>query len=227
MSIRLDWIVFQSLFCSSPRVHENHLSPVQHLPQSQRLRKDDREVDVDEENWFNDDGDDNKLSSNNHGTLFNNGSDDEDSQPESTTTTTAATTTADSSAMTIKEPIRSHSRLSDNDDETLPINSSETTLRSHHHQKPMISIHIRRSPISSVGQLSPTSSTTASMDNDSTILRVDIPPTTSNGSGSSRPVTPTESTSTFAMVRKENEIRRISWNFVDLEPRFIEYCRSV
>ena len=222
MFIILHCIISQSLFCSSPRVHENHLLPVQHLPQSQRLRKDDRELDVDEENWFNDDGDENKISSLNHGTLFNNGSDDEDSQPESTT----ATTTANSSAMTIKEPIRSHSRLSDNDDETLPINSSETTLRSHH-QKPMISIHIRRSPISSVGQLSPTSSTTTSMDNDSTILRVDIPPTTSNSSGSSRPVTPTESTSTFAMVRKKKEIRRITWDFVHLEPWFIEYCRSV
>lgn len=182
-------------FCrsSSPRLHENNLLPIQHLHQTQRLRKDDRELDVDEENWFNDDADENKSSSLSHGTLFNNGSDDEDSQPETTTTTT---TTTSSSAMPTKEPSRSHSRLSENDDDALPITSSDTTLRSHHH-KPVISINIRRSPISSVGQLSPTST-----ENDSSTLRVDIPSTTSNGSGSSRPVTPTESTSTYAMVKK-------------------------
>jgi hypothetical protein len=178
--------------CSSPisasRLHENHLLPIQHLHQSQRLRKDERELDVDEENWFNDDGDENKISSLNHGTIFNNGSDDEDSQPEST---------GNASAISTNEPTRSHHLILENEDDGLPISSSSdiTSLRSHYN-KPVISIHIRRSPISSVGQLFPTSSMNG--DNDSTTLRVD---TTTNGSLSSRPITPTESTSTFAMVK--------------------------
>jgi len=185
----LDCIFF--LVCSSPigisRLHENHLIPIQHIHQSQRLRKDERELDVDEENWFNDDGDENKISSLNHGTLFNNGSDDEDSQPESSGTTSAIST---------NEPMRSHHLLLENDEDGLPSTSSSeiTSLRSHYN-KPVISIHIRRSPISSVGQLFPTSSMNG--DNDSTTLRVD---TTTNGSLPSRPITPTESTSSYAMV---------------------------
>ena len=104
----------------SSRLHDNlnnsHLLPIQHLHQSQRHRKDERELDADEENWFNDDGDENKISSLNHGTLFNGGSDDEDSQPE---------TTGNSSAISTNEPIRSHLLL-DNDDDGLPMASTET-----------------------------------------------------------------------------------------------------
>ncbi|CAF0884074.1 unnamed protein product [Adineta steineri] len=174
-------------------LNNNHLLPIQHTHPSQRLRKDDRELDADEENWFNDDGDENRISSLNHGTLFNGGSDDEDSQPE---------TSGTSSAISTNEPIRSHHLLLDNDDDELPTTSTETastSLRSQYN-KPVISIHIRRSPISSVGQLSPSSS--ASAENDSTTLRIDIPPLATNGSPTSsipRPMTPTESTSTYAM----------------------------
>lgn len=69
------------------------------------------------------------------------------------------------------------------------------SLRSHYN-KSVISIHIRRSPISSVGQLSPSSSSMSS-ENDSTTLRVE---TTNSSPLLSRPITPTESTSTYAMV---------------------------
>jgi hypothetical protein len=100
------------MFCSSPigssRLHENHLLPLQHIHQSPRLRKDERDLDVDEENWFNDDGDENKISSLNHGTLFHSGSDDEDSQPE---------ITGNSSAISTNEPIRSHHLLLDNEED--------------------------------------------------------------------------------------------------------------
>jgi hypothetical protein len=190
-------------FFSSPigssRLHDNlnnnHFLPIQHIHQSQRLRKDERDLDVDEENWFNDDGDENKISSLNHGTLFNNGSDDEDSQPE---------ITGNSSAVSTNEPIRSHHILLDNDDDGLPMTSTETTSLRSHYNKPVISIHIRRSPISSVGQLSPSSS--MSVEDDSTTLRVDIPPSTTNTSPNSllsHPITPNESTSTYAMVNEK------------------------
>jgi len=189
-------------FCSSPigssRLHDtlnnnNHLLPIQHIHQSQRLRKDERDLDVDEENWFNEDGDENKISSLNHGTLFNSGSDDEDSQPE---------INSNNSAISTNEPIRSHLLL-DNEDDRLPMTSTETTSLRSHYNKPVISIHIRRSPISSVGQLSPTSS--INTENDSATLRVDITPSTINGSPNSlsRPITPTEST--YAMVKKQND----------------------
>ncbi len=102
-------------------LHNNHFLSVQ------RLRKDERDLDVDEENWFNDDVDENKITSLNHGTLFNNSSDDDDSQPEIT------------SAISTSEPPRSHHSLLDNDDDGLP-----TSSRSHYN-KPMISIHIGRS----------------------------------------------------------------------------------
>jgi len=146
--------------------------PIEVNHQSQRRRKDERDVDGDEENWFNTDDDD----------------DDEDDAEENQT----------NSAMSTNEsPTRSHRFLlnnndDDDDDDDLPIAASKddatTSVRSHA-TKPVISIHIRRSPISSVGQLSPTSSSTASNDNDSTTYRVDIP----------RPITPTDSNSTYAM----------------------------
>lgn len=200
--------------CSSSigtsRLHENNLLPIQHLHQSQRLRKDERELDVDEENWFNDDGDENKISSLNHGTLFNSGSDDEDSQPESS---------GNKSAISTNEPIRSQ-LLSEHDDDGLPISSSsdKPSLRSHYN-KPVISIHIRRSPISSVGQLFPKSFMNG--DDNPTTLRVD---TTTNGSSSSRPITPTESTSTFAMVRNKQMIINVIHFDIFVESWSIEYC---
>jgi hypothetical protein len=89
-------------------LNNSHLLPIQHLHQSQRLRKDERELD--------DYGYENKISSLNHGTLFNGGSDDEDSQPE---------LTGNSSAISTNEPIRSHHLLLDNDDDGLPMASTE------------------------------------------------------------------------------------------------------
>ncbi|UJR37221.1 hypothetical protein I4U23_029930 [Adineta vaga] len=175
---------------SHDNLNNSHSLPTQHIHQSQRLRKDDRDLDADEESWFNDDTDENRISSLDHGSLFNGGSDDEDSQPETSGTT---------SAISIDEPIRPHHHhLSDNDDDdddlpTTAIETPSTSLRSQH-TKPVISIHIRRSPISSVGQLSPSSSSIHT-DSDSTTLHIDIPSTSSIP----RPMTPTESTSTFAM----------------------------
>ncbi|CAM4812302.1 unnamed protein product [Rotaria magnacalcarata] len=115
----------------------DHLNPT-HLLSSQRLRKDERELDVDEENWFNDDTDENKLSSLNHGTLFNDGSDDDDnddddddSQPEV------------ASAISTSEPPRSRHSSSDDDEELL-------TTSHTNYNKPVISIHIGgRSPMPS------------------------------------------------------------------------------
>jgi hypothetical protein len=120
---------FSSPTSSTSRFHENHFLSLQ------RLRKDERDIDVDEENWFNDDADENRISSLNHGTLFNNNSDDDDSQPETT------------SAISTSEPPKSRHSLSDNDedegdeddDDRLP-----TSSRSHYN-KPVISIHIGRS----------------------------------------------------------------------------------
>jgi hypothetical protein len=119
---------------SSSRLHDNisssssssstnsHLLPVQQLHSSQRRRKDDRDLDADEENWFNDDTDDTKVSTLNHGTLFNGGSDDEDSQPE---------ITGHSNAISTSEPSRSqHHHLLDNDDDGLPIGSTESMYKS-------------------------------------------------------------------------------------------------
>ncbi|CAF4997450.1 unnamed protein product, partial [Rotaria socialis] len=115
----------------------DHLNPT-HLSSSQRLRKDERELDVDEENWFNDDADENKLSSLNHGTLFNDGSDDDDdddddddSQPEV------------ASAISTSEPPRSRHSSSDDDEEL-------STTSHTNYNKPVISIHIGgRSPMPS------------------------------------------------------------------------------
>ncbi|CAF4757292.1 unnamed protein product, partial [Rotaria sp. Silwood1] len=180
----------------SSRLHDNlnnsHLLPIQHFHQSQRLRKDERDLDAEEENWFNDDGDENKLSLINHGTLFNGGSDDEDSQPE---------ISGNSSAISTNEPMRLHHLSVDNEDDGLPMASTEKKSRSSRSQynKPVISIHIRRSPISSVGQLPPSSSSSStSSEHDSTTLRVEIPQSTTNGSPTSSP-RPIEPTSTFAM----------------------------
>ncbi|CAF3473499.1 unnamed protein product [Rotaria sp. Silwood1] len=184
----------------SSRLHDNlnnsHLLPIQHFHQSQRLRKDERDLDAEEENWFNDDGDENKLSLINHGTLFNGGSDDEDSQPE---------ISGNSSAISTNEPMRLHHLSVDNEDDGLPMASTEKKSRSSRSQynKPVISIHIRRSPISSVGQLPPSSSSSStSSEHDSTTLRVEIPQSTTNGSPTSSP-RPIEPTSTFAMVKKK------------------------
>jgi len=126
---------------STSRFHDNLTNS--HFLSIQRLRKDERDLDVDEENWFNDDADENKITSLNHGTLFNNSSDDEDSQPEIT------------SAISTSEPPRSHHTLLDNnDDDGLP-----TSSRSHYN-KPVINIHIGRSSTTAlpVDTSSPTSS---------------------------------------------------------------------
>jgi hypothetical protein len=112
----------------------------------QRQRKDERDLDVDEENWFNDETDDNKITSLNHG------SDDEDSQPEI------------SSAISTSEP----TSLLDNDDDDDDDDDNDDVLPSSsrsHYNKPSISIHIRHSPI-------PSSSTT--VQNDSITFPADI-----------------------------------------------------
>ncbi|CAF1242003.1 unnamed protein product [Rotaria sp. Silwood1] len=109
----------------------DHLN-TNHILSTQRLRKDERDLDVDEENWFNDDIDENKISSLNHSTLFNDGSDDDDSQPEI------------ASAISTSEPLKSHHSLSDNDDDEDLSTSSHS-----HYNKPVINIHIGRSPMPS------------------------------------------------------------------------------
>ena len=106
------------------RFHENHFLSLQ------RLRKDERDLDADAENWFNDDTEENRITSLNHGTLFNNNSDDDDSQPEIT------------SAISSSEPTRSRHSSSDNDEEDedgLPTSSRSA------YTKPVISIQIGRS----------------------------------------------------------------------------------
>jgi len=141
MKFKIDFEIF---FSSSPtsstsRFHDSLNS--NHFLSVQRLRKDERDLDVDEENWFNDDVDENKNTLLNHGTLFNNSSDDDDSQPEIT------------SAISTSEPPRSQHSLLDNDDDGLP-----TSSRSHY--KPVISIHIGRSSTNTLAAdtSSPTSS---------------------------------------------------------------------
>lgn len=103
----------------------SHLLPIQHLHSSQRLRKDDRDLDVDEEHWFNDDADENKLTSLSHGTIFNGGagSDDEDSQTELTGTTTSAISSNDEPS----RPPPLHQRT-DHDDETETTSSQRDFL---------------------------------------------------------------------------------------------------
>jgi hypothetical protein len=102
----------------------------------QRLRKEERELDVDEENWFNDDTDENKITSLNHGTLFNNSSDDDDSQPEITT-----------SAISTSEPsISRHSSIDNEDDDDDDEDNALPTSSRSPYNKPVISIHIQRSP---------------------------------------------------------------------------------
>lgn len=130
---------------STSRYHEP-LNPV-HLFSIQRHRKDERELDVDEENWFNDDVDDNPIASmTNSNAQFDSGSDDDDSQSELT-----------ANAMSTSAPIRSHpSRSEDDDDDRLSVSSLDAASRSHP-SKPVIHIQIRRSP-------TPSSSTTASHD---------------------------------------------------------------
>lgn len=143
------------MFCSSPigssRLHENHLLPLQHIHQSPRLRKDERDIDVDEENWFNDDTDENKITSFNHGTLFNNNSDDDDSQPEIT------------SAISTSEPPKSHQSLLDNEEEEENDDDGLPTSSHSHYNKPVINIHIGRSSTTAlpVDTSSPTSSSQA------------------------------------------------------------------
>jgi hypothetical protein len=138
------------LFSSSPtsstsRFYDN--LNTNHLLSVQRLRKDERDLDVDEENWFNDDTDENKITSFNHGTLFNNNSDDDDDDDDSQPETT--------SAMSTSEPPRPHHSSADNndDDDDNDDDGLPTSSRSHYN-KPVISIHIQRSP-------TPSSSTTA------------------------------------------------------------------
>jgi hypothetical protein len=86
---------------------------------SQRLRKDERELDADEESWFNDDSDENRVSTLNHGSLFNGGSDDEDSQPEMTGT---------SNAITSSGPVRPHRHLLEHDDDNVSTGNSFSKL---------------------------------------------------------------------------------------------------
>ena len=109
---------------SSSRLHDDvtssHSLPIH--TSSQRLHKDERDLDADEESWFNDDTDENKISTGNHGSLFNGGSDDEDSQPEITESTNP-------SAISTMEPIRAHHSAFDNDDDELPLASSDSTLK--------------------------------------------------------------------------------------------------
>ncbi|CAF3621141.1 unnamed protein product [Rotaria socialis] len=179
----------------SSRLHDNlnnsHLLPMQHFNQTQRHRKDDRDLDAEEENWFNDDDDENKISLVNRGTVYNGGSDDEDSQPETSGTTSAIST---------NEPIRSHHFRADHDEDGMPMTTTGKKSRASRSQynKPVISIHIRRSPISSVGQLPPSSSISAENDPPAA-LRVDVPSTTTNGSSSSSSPRSNEPTSTYAM----------------------------
>ncbi|CAF1677415.1 unnamed protein product [Rotaria magnacalcarata] len=179
----------------SSRLHDNlnnsHLLPMQHFNRTQRHRKDDRDLDAEEENWFNDDGDENRISLVNRSTVYNGGSDDEDSQPETSGTTSAIST---------NEPIRSHHFRADHDEDGMVMTTAGKKTRASRSQynKPVISIHIRRSPISSVGQLPPSSSTSAENDPPAA-LRVDVPSTTTNGSSSSSSPRSNEPTSTYAM----------------------------
>jgi hypothetical protein len=170
------------LFSSSPtsstsRFYDN--LNTNHLLSVQRLRKDERDLDVDEENWFNDDTDENKITSFNHGTLFNNNSDDDDDDDDSQPETT--------SAMSTSEPPRPHySSVDNNDDDDDDDNDDDglpTSSRSHYN-KPVISIHIQRS-------LTPSSSTTALPDDTSS-------PTSSQIS---------ESASPYAMVKTMKTVK--------------------
>ena len=195
---KLRFVSFSSIYFrfSSSRLHDTisspHRLPIQHLHSSQRLRKDERELDVDEEHWFNDDADETKLTSLTHGTIFNGGagSDDEDSQPELTGTSTSAISSNDQSS----RPPPSHHRT-DHDDET------ETTSIRTHQPKPMISIHIRRSPLTIAASPSTT--------NDNESSRSESP----NNGSPARPMTPTETSSTFAMVKK-NKHKKTSIFFI-------------
>jgi hypothetical protein len=127
------FLFFSSPTSSTSRFHDSHLLSIQ------RLRKDERDLDADEENWFNDDADENKITSLNHGTLFNNSSDDEDSQPEIMT-----------SAISTSEPSTSHPSPLDNDDDEDEDededDDEQPTSSDSHYNKPVISIHIQRSP---------------------------------------------------------------------------------
>lgn len=121
---------FSSPTSSTSRFHDN------------RLRKEERDLDVDEENWFNDDGDDNRITSLNREPLFNNNSDDDDdSQPEIT------------SAISTSEPPRPRQSSSDDEDED---DEGVLTFSRSPPQKPTISIHIGRSSTS--GEMSAESS---------------------------------------------------------------------
>jgi hypothetical protein len=141
-------------FSSSPTsstslFHDNLTNS--HFLSIHRLRKDERDLDVDEENWFNDDTDENKITSFNHGTLFNNNSDDDDSQPEIT------------SAISTSEPPKSHQSLLDNEEEEENDDDGLPTSSHSHYNKPVINIHIGRSSTTAlpVDTSSPTSSSQA------------------------------------------------------------------
>lgn len=137
---------FSSCCSSSPtssttRFHDNRFLSFD------RLRKDERDLDVDEENWFNEDTDENRIGSLNHGTLFTNNSDDDDSQPEM------------ASAISTSEP-KGKSRHSDDDEEDEQ--GLLTSTCSSKYSKPVISIHIGHST-SSEGQASESSSSPYAM----------------------------------------------------------------
>lgn len=120
--------IFSSPIGSS-RFNENVANSSQPLPihsshdlLSQRLQKDERDLDADEESWFNDDADENKISTNNNANGLNGSSDDEDSQTELTETTN------NSSAISNIEPIRSHHSLAENDDDAFQISSTDSSF---------------------------------------------------------------------------------------------------
>ena len=91
-----------------------HLLSIQHFHQSQRLRKDDRDLDTEEENWFNDDTDEIKFNT----TLVNDDLDDKDNQSK---------INVNSRAISINEPIRPRHVLINNEDDELPIACREKT----------------------------------------------------------------------------------------------------
>ena len=96
---------------SSPTSSTSH-----HFLSIQRLRKDERDLDDDEDKWFNDEIDESKFSSFQSRTLFttNNSDDDEDSQSDMT------------NAMSSNEPKLDRSSSDDDDDD----NDLSTSTRS-------------------------------------------------------------------------------------------------
>ena len=188
---------------STSRFHENFTTS--HLFPIQRLRKDERELDVDEENWFNLDADDQPSSSIHSNTLFNSTSDDdpddeenennndEDDEDDDDDENSQSEITA--SAISTSEPPPPPSRAdlpNDDDEERVPLSSAADR------SKPVIHIHIRRSPTSS-----------------------STPPT----EGSSSESNPGESPSPYAMVG-ETMLDRARFETVSIssESRSFEHC---